>query len=44
MENKKKIILPFGKSISQLKKLSNILGVQMISEELKIKFENKTIE
>ena len=30
--------------MSQLKKLSNILGVQMIPKKLKIKFENKIIE
>ena len=31
-------------NISQLKKLLNILGVQLISKKSKIKFENKIIE
>ena len=31
-------------NISQLKKLLNILGVQLISKKLKIKFEKKIIE
>ena len=31
-------------NISQLEKLLNILGVQMISKKWKIKFENKIIE
>ena len=31
-------------NITQLKKLLNILGIQMISKKLKIKFEDKTIE
>ena len=31
-------------NISQLEKLLNISGVQMISKILKNKFENKTIE
>ena len=30
--------------MSQLKKLSNILGVHIICKKWKIKFENKTIE
>ena len=31
-------------NISQLERLLNILGVQMIFKEWKIKYENKTIE
>ena len=31
-------------SISQIKKLLNILGVQMISKKLKIEFEHEIIE
>ena len=30
---KKKLILPFGKLMSQLKKLLNILGVHIISKK-----------
>ena len=42
---KKKINSTFWKiNISQLEKLLNILGVQMISTKWYIKFENKVIE
>ena len=41
----KKFNSPIWKiNVSQLEKLLNILGVQMISKRWKIKFENKIIE
>ena len=44
MENKKSNFTIWKINISQLKRLVNILSVQMISKKWKIKFENKIIE
>ena len=45
LENLKKIDFNIWKiNILQFEKLLNILGVQMISNKWKIKFENKIIE